>query len=162
MDLEDIIKFPLDQIKKQSRHQYTEEQNDFISDCTKIIKITNKRQKWNEIAKLFQNRFLSVQPERSAKNLSDHFEHSVNKNIKRSPFSIEEDNLIYYFVCQQGHKWKIIGQILNRNENQIKNEFYRKILPNQRKIGTKGSELRPEINFSDIENSFDFDYFSCC
>jgi hypothetical protein len=140
------------QVNKQNRRHYTTEQNVFIVDCVKIIKIEDKREKWIEITKLFQKRFPFVQPERTPKNLLDHFEHSLNSSLKRGPFTIEEHNFISSYVNENWHQWKIIGHILNRNENQIKNEFYRKISKN-----IYQETIPKQIDLYDLKDEFEFE-----
>jgi hypothetical protein len=148
------------QIKKQNRRSYNKEQNEFILNCTKIINVDTKKQKWNEIAKLFKNRFPSIKPERTPKELLDHFEHSIDKSIKRGPISIEEQNFILNFVSENGNQWKLIGTILNRNENQIKNEFYRKIsITRKEDINEQCSTNNSDV--FDVKEEFDFkQYFT--
>jgi hypothetical protein len=143
------------QTKKQNRRNYIKEQNEFILDCTKIINVDNKKQRWNEIANLFKNRFPTIKPERTPKELLDHFEHSIDKSIKRGLISIEEQLFILNFVAENGNQWKIIGKILNRNENQIKNEFYRKIST------TKKEDIHEQYSTNnsdvfDVKEEFDF------
>lgn len=140
------------QINKQNRRSYTTEQNVFIVDCIKVVKIEDKKQKWIEIAKLFKERFPFVKPERTSKNLFDHFEHSLNDSLKRGPFTIEELNFISSYVDEKGHQWKIIGQILNRNENQVKNEFYRKISKN-----IYQEAIPKQIDLCDLKDEFEFE-----
>jgi hypothetical protein len=96
----------ISQFKKQNRRNYNKEQNEFILNCTKIINIDNQKQKWKEISILFKNRFPSIKPERTSKELLDHFEHSIDKSIKRGPISIEEQEIILNFVAENGNQWK--------------------------------------------------------
>jgi hypothetical protein len=162
MSIQQKTNSPRNQIKKQFRRSYTTEQNEFILDCFKIVNIGNKKQQWIEIAKLFKNRFRFVQPERTPKDLLDHFEHSLDKSLKRGPFTIEEHNFILSYVSEKGNQWKVIGQILNRNENQIKNEFYRKIsaaatITTRKEETIEREAIMQQFESIDFKDEFDFE-----
>jgi hypothetical protein len=145
------------QLSKQSRRSYTTEENLFILDCLKFFNIDNNKQKWIEIARLFKIRFPSIQPERTPKNLLDHFEHSLNNSLKRGPFTIEEHNFILNYISEKGRQWKIIGQILNRNENQVKNEFYRKLSTTKTEPEFDQIIMSDQFNFLNLKEEFDFE-----
>jgi hypothetical protein len=127
---------------KRIKRHYTLEENKFIIECNNQLNTDNKRAKWKEIAKIFNEKFPEIEPKRTHKELLDHFEHSLDKSIKRGKISIEEQVMIVRYVNEIGKQWKTIAKLLNRNENQIKNEFYRK-------INGKRKEKQKDLNWFD-------------
>jgi hypothetical protein len=111
----------------QSRRKYSDEQNEYLISSANNIIIEADKAKWSEIAKLFNEKFPDVQPQPKPHELRTHYLHSLDASVNRSEISNEETQFIMDFVSQHGKKWKLIAQTLNRNVNQIKNLFYRKI-----------------------------------
>jgi hypothetical protein len=157
MNIQQANLYSLLKFNKQMRRSYTSEENEFILNCYSIINCSNNKQKWEEIVKLFKIRFPNVYPERTAKNLLDHFEHSLDNSLKRGPFTIDEHEFILNCVSEKGNKWKTIGQILHRNENQIKNEFYRKLASRKSQQNNELEIRTGNSNFFDFKEEFEID-----
>jgi hypothetical protein len=148
------------EIQKKIKRNYTFEENEFIIECEENLEIEDKKSKWKKIKKLFQEKFPEISPDRTQKELFDHFEHSLNQNIKRGKIIIEEQEFIQKYVHEKGRKWKSIAKMLNRNENQIKNEFYRKINP-KKKEEEKDLSWIEDLCFIGKKFEEEFFFFEC-
>jgi hypothetical protein len=113
----------------KQRRKYTEEENQFFLSCIEKLFPEKNCFQWKEISQLFNEKFPQIQPPPTVRSLKFHYYQSLDPSINREKISIEEHQIIINYAAQEGKKWRNISQILNRNENQIKNEFYRKILP---------------------------------
>jgi hypothetical protein len=80
--------------QKKIKRSYTQEQNEFISKCESNINCGDKKQKWIETSRLFQEKFPHIQPKRTPKELMNHFEHSLDKNVKRGKITNDEQAFI--------------------------------------------------------------------
>jgi myb proto-oncogene protein len=136
---------------ERKRRTYTSEENLFLYECFKSLRIENRRQKWKEIAKAFNSQFPSIIPPRKYKELENHFMISLNPSLNRGKFTEEEDNFILNFVSKSGHKWKTIAQILRRDLNDIKNHFNRELSKEMMKTEIKSKE--PQIDVQDETES---------
>jgi hypothetical protein len=130
----------------QQRRRYTSEQNEFIKSSV----MENSHLDWNEFAKVFSENFPEEKPQRTSKQLKNHYSDSLDKSINRSDMEIEDQQFIINFVAKNGKQFKLIGQIFNRNENQIKYEFYRIIVPQLEKQ-QKNHEESKEIFQDDFD-----------
>lgn len=76
---------------------------------------------WSNIAiELNQN----LQVQRNGKQCRERWVNFLNPEIKRDPFSLEEDLLILQKRLDIGNKWsEIIKQMPGRTENNVKNRF---------------------------------------
>ena len=64
-------------------------------------------------------------PGRSGKQCREHWNNSLNPDVKKGSWSSEEDFLIMVFYKKYGGSWKKIIPIFNkRTENSIKNRFF--------------------------------------
>ena len=64
-------------------------------------------------------------PGRSGKQCREHWNNSLNPDVKKGSWSSEEDYLIMVFYKKYGGSWKKIIPIFNkRTENSIKNRFF--------------------------------------
>jgi hypothetical protein len=121
----------------QERRKYTNEQNKFIISSV----MENNYLDWSEFETIFNEKFSEDKPHRTSKQLKNHYFNSLDKSVNKSDLTIEDQQFIIDFVAQNGKKFKLISKILNRNENQIKNEFYRKICTNpSQQINDVGSK----------------------
>lgn len=58
-------------------------------------------------------------------------------NISKEPWTLEEDLKLIELFNKHGKKWKKIAkQLKDRSENQVKNRYYGRILPLQKKKKT--------------------------
>ena len=72
-------------------------------------------------------------PGRSGKQCREHWNNSLNPEVKKGSWTSEEDFLIMYFYKKYNGSWKKIIPIFNkRTENSIKNRFFSQL----RKIAT--------------------------
>ena len=82
--------------------------------------------KWTQCA-------LSI-PGRSGKQCREHWNNSLNSNIIKGNWTVEEDYLLMQFYEKLGKSWKkIIPIFKSRTENSIKNRFFSQL----RKIASK-------------------------
>ena len=64
-------------------------------------------------------------PGRNGKQCREHWNNSLDPNLKKGKWSIEEDYLIYYFYSKYDGSWKKIAPLFEgRTENAIKNRFF--------------------------------------
>jgi hypothetical protein len=101
---------PMKEIQKKMKRNYTFEENEFIVEYEKNLEIEDKKSKWKEITILFEEKFPEIHPKRTQKELLDHFEHSLDHNLKRGNITIEEQELILKYVHEKGRKWKSIAR----------------------------------------------------
>jgi hypothetical protein len=84
------------------RRKYLEEQDKFLISIVNEPSFINKKSKWKEIAERLKRSFPEVQPQRSSKELQNHYFNSLDSPIKREQFSLEEDDIIIQYVSQKG------------------------------------------------------------
>ena len=95
---------------------------------------------------------------RSGKQCREHWNNSLNPEVKKGKWTTEEDFLIMYFYKKYDGSWKkIINLFEGRTENSIKNRFFsqlRKIAANKLKLDEKRfcSKIKLEtlLNYLDI------------
>ena len=124
---------------------WTEEEN------AKLYEWVKKEgpRKWSLCSKII--------PGRNGKQCCEHWNNSLNPNVKKGFWTCEEDFLIFIFYKKYG-SWKKISPIfLHRTENSIKNRFYsqlRKIAScnfyNNNKQFCKKFKLKQLLNFFDF------------
>jgi hypothetical protein len=97
-------------------------------------------------------------PGRSGKQCREHWNNSLNPDVKKGSWSSEEDFLIMVFYKKYGGSWKKIIPIFNkRTENSIKNRFFsqlRKIASSF--IQSKEKKFSAKIKLKTLLDYLDF------
>jgi hypothetical protein len=124
------------------RRSYCEQENTFLKECFNIVQAETSRTKWEIIAMHYSETFPMICPRRTAADLREHFEKNLHSNQKKGPLTTEEMAEIEIFVSEKGRKWMELSLQMNRNVNQLKNAFNRKL---KKQNGEK--EAEELINF---------------
>lgn len=109
-----------------------------------ILSLIEKHgQNWSLIASLIEGR--------TGKQVRERFLNKLDKNINRSKFTEEDDELIISLYERLGPKWKVIsGNFRGRPENMVKNRFYshirKKLLLNPEKYRSVLRNIENETN----------------
>jgi hypothetical protein len=83
--------------------------------------------KWAEIAKRL--------PGRLGEAIRDRYVNVLDPSMKKTPWTAEEDAILFKHQKMFGNKWVKIGKFLpGRPENSIKNRYYNRLHSQQRKI----------------------------
>ena len=78
-------------------------------------------------------------PTRTGKQIRDRFLNSLDSNINRDKFSVEEDEMIIQMYLQYGTKWSVIAKFFKkRTGDMIKNRFYSTL---RKKIHDYGKQM---------------------
>jgi glycerol-3-phosphate cytidylyltransferase-like family protein len=103
--------------EKQITHYWSKE------DDRKLVKLAEKYKcDWNVIADKFTDK--------SASQLSRRWKIKLNPNVKRSPWTDEEDIILKTLVLEFGYEWETISKyIQGRIPESIKKRFFSVILP---------------------------------
>ncbi len=81
----------------------------------------NGLKNWNQIANSFN---MTLNSQRNGKQCRERWVNFLNPNIRRDPFTIEEDLIILEKRLNIGNKWsEIIKDMEGRTENNVKNRF---------------------------------------
>ena len=81
----------------------------------------NGLKNWNHIANSFN---MTLNSQRNGKQCRERWVNFLNPNIRRDPFTIEEDLIILEKRLNIGNKWsEIIKDMEGRTENNVKNRF---------------------------------------
>jgi uncharacterized protein YpuA (DUF1002 family) len=115
---------------RPKRRTYCQHENLFIKKYADTIDYQTNNKKWEIIAKLYSDAFPMIDPPRTPRELKKHYETNLNTNIKSGPLTKEEIEFMKNFVAKNGRKWKMLSVEMNRNENQLKNSFFRKVIKN--------------------------------
>ena len=76
---------------------------------------------WNQIANSFN---MTLNSQRNGKQCRERWVNFLNPNIRRDPFTIEEDLIILEKRLNIGNKWsEIIKDMEGRTENNVKNRY---------------------------------------
>jgi hypothetical protein len=102
------------------RITYTKEQNHFIIELF-------ERNNWKDLSRAFNLKF--PENKKKPKQIKNHYKHSLDPTINKDPFTEEERKQLMNYVEKHGRKWRKIGELMNREENKIKNEYLRHISP---------------------------------
>ena len=91
---------------------------------------------------------------RSGKQCRERWFNTLNPNVKKGNWSIEEDYFIFSFISENGSKWsKIAAQFEGRTENSIKNRFYstlRRIHAEKKKNGKFITEPPQSVSLDEL------------
>ena len=81
----------------------------------------NGLKNWNQIANSFN---MTLNSQRNGKQCRERWVNFLNPNIRRDPFTIDEDLIILEKRLNIGNKWsEIIKDMEGRTENNVKNRF---------------------------------------
>jgi hypothetical protein len=81
----------------------------------------NGLKNWNQIANSFN---MTLNSQRNGKQCRERWVNFLNPNIRRDPFTVEEDLIILEKRLNIGNKWsEIIKDMEGRTENNVKNRF---------------------------------------
>jgi hypothetical protein len=101
--------------------------------------------KWKHIEKYL--------PNRTAKQCRERWCNQLNPQIKKVPWTYEEDLVIYLLHAMRGNGWKEISKELpGRSENAIKNHWNAAFKTNHTLIKRFHSEIESKMQGSDITN----------
>lgn len=85
-------------------------------------------------------------PGRSSKSCRLRWCNQLNPNVKRGPFTPEEDNTILMQHAIHGNKWAVISRYMpGRTDNQVKNRFnstLRRLIASQKKEGGGATSMQ--------------------
>ena len=96
-----------------AKGHWTSQEDKLLIDWVK----KNGPNKWTLCSKMI--------PGRNGKQCREHWNNSLDPNLKKGEWSIEEDYLIYYFYSKYNGSWKKIAPLFDgRTENSIKNRFF--------------------------------------
>ena len=96
-----------------AKGHWTSQEDKLLIDWVK----KNGPNKWTQCSKMILGR--------NGKQCREHWNNSLDPNLKKGEWSIEEDYLIYYFYSKYDGSWKKIAPLFDgRTENSIKNRFF--------------------------------------
>ena len=99
--------------KCSKRKLFTEEEDNLL----KKAALTYQNVSWNDIAKFV--------PGRTPKQCRDRWVNYLQPSLKNSPFSEDEDRLLFFLVSIYGTHWsKMKSHFPTRSTNSIKNRWY--------------------------------------
>ncbi|KAK8896515.1 hypothetical protein M9Y10_014423 [Tritrichomonas musculus] len=102
-----------DESKCSKRKLFTEEEDNLL----KKAALTYQNVSWNDIAKFV--------PGRTPKQCRDRWVNYLQPSLKNSPFSEDEDRLLFFLVSIYGTHWsKMKSHFPTRSTNSIKNRWY--------------------------------------
>jgi len=123
-----------------------------------VIQLIGKHgQKWKEISKAMNNR--------TGKQIRDRYMNVLMPDIKKSYWTVQEDELILSLYQEHGSKWRQIARELQgRAESQIKNRFhtYLKGIYKRRSLTKKATDSEIVINKSPLSTINVFETSSTC
>lgn len=109
----DLIDNNNDEFKCSKRKLFTEEEDNLL----KKAALTYQNVSWNDIAKFV--------PGRTPKQCRDRWVNYLQPSLKNSPFSEDEDRLLFFLVSIYGTHWsKMKSHFPTRSTNSIKNRWY--------------------------------------
>lgn len=98
--------------------------------------------KWAKCANVIEGR--------SGKQCRERWMNSLNPDVKKGDWTVEEDSLIFRLYNQLGAKWSDIAkQIEGRTENSVKNRFYSTVRKMQQANEEKPVTELPTLTTSD-------------
>ncbi|CAD8141267.1 unnamed protein product [Paramecium pentaurelia] len=105
----------------KSQSKIKKQKWNLIEDQLLLELVTLNGKKWKKISKYFTGK--------TDKQCLQRYNNTLNPNVNKQPFTVEEDQIIYQNYIILGSKWSKISRKLNRRtHNQVKNRFYSHII----------------------------------
>lgn len=112
----EVMSIKFFKMHKIQRRPFTQNENMVIFQSVKLI-----GEEWEIIAKML--------PGRTPKQIQDRYKNYLREDLKKEPFSDEEDQKIIELFKQIGPKWtKMTSQLPGRSGNDIKNRWHKHII----------------------------------
>lgn len=116
-DSQCMYKFNQDKKSTISKSNWVKQEDE---ELIRLIRLNGTRQ-WSNIASTFNAK---LHTNRNGKQCRERWVNFLNPEIKKDPFSLEEDILILQRRLTIGNKWsEIIKEMPGRTENNVKNRF---------------------------------------
>lgn len=133
--------------KSFSRHIWTPEEDEVLK---AIVEKLGPKQ-WSSVASQLNIELHKGLPIRFGKQCRERWLGSLNPVIEKSPWTIEEDNILVSQQMVIGNRWRLINEKLpGRTENQIKNRW-RKLNKLMKSGHTFTQPSQPDLNSSFFE-----------
>jgi hypothetical protein len=96
--------------------------------------------KWSEIAELL--------PGRIGEHIRDRYVNVLDPNLKKTPWTTEEDQLLFQEQRRIGNKWTQISTVIpGRSENAVKNRWHNLKMTQRRKLRKEAADRKRQDQY---------------